>query len=73
MTRGGESGAIVAGERADAFDSGPTEEPIHNSVGKLGPDTTDIDGDLVTARLKWVNTQEGLDELVIATTDVRWL
>jgi hypothetical protein len=36
-------------------------------------DTTDIDGDHVKARLKWVDTQEGLDELVIAISDVRWL
>jgi hypothetical protein len=39
----------------------------------IGADTTDIDGDRVTARLKCVDTQEGLNELVIATTDVRWL
>jgi hypothetical protein len=39
----------------------------------IGADTFDIDGDQVTARLKWVDTQEGLNELVIAATDVRWL
>lgn len=39
----------------------------------IGADATGIDGDHVTARLKWVDTQEGLNELVIAATDVRWL
>ena len=39
----------------------------------IGADTTEVDGDLVTARLKWVDTRERLNELVIATTDVRWL
>jgi hypothetical protein len=39
----------------------------------VGADTSEVDGDLVTARLKWVDTQEGLNELVIAATDVRWL
>ena len=39
----------------------------------IGADATDIDGDHVTARLKWVDTQEGLNQLVIATIDVRWL
>jgi hypothetical protein len=39
----------------------------------IGANTTDIDGDFVTARLKWVDTQDGLNELVIATTDMRWL
>jgi hypothetical protein len=36
-------------------------------------ESSDVDGDHVTARLKWVETQEGLNELVIATADVRWL
>lgn len=36
-------------------------------------DTTDVEGDHVSARLKWVDTREGLNELVIAITDVRWL
>jgi hypothetical protein len=40
---------------------------------RIGADTGHTDGDHVTARLKWVETQEGLNELVIATTDVRWL
>jgi len=39
----------------------------------IGVDATEVDGDRVTARLKWVDTQEGLNELVIAATDVRWL
>lgn len=39
----------------------------------IGADATDVDGDHVTARLKWVDTQEGINELTIAATDVRWL
>jgi hypothetical protein len=39
----------------------------------IGADTSDVDGDHVMARLTWVDTQEGLNELVIATADVRWL
>jgi hypothetical protein len=35
--------------------------------------TSDVDGDHVTARLKWVDTHEGLNELVIPSADVRWL
>jgi hypothetical protein len=39
----------------------------------IGVDATDVDGDRIAARLKWVDTQEGLNEPVIAATDVRWL
>jgi len=39
----------------------------------IGAVTTDTGGEHVTARLKWVDTQEGLNELVIAAADVRWL
>jgi hypothetical protein len=38
----------------------------------IGADTTEIEGDHVTARLKWVDIQEGLNEL-IAAADVGWL
>lgn len=39
----------------------------------IGAEATDVEGDHVSVRLKWVDTQEGLNDLVIATTDVRWL
>jgi hypothetical protein len=39
----------------------------------IGVDTSGLDGGHITARLKWVDTQEGLNELIIAKTDVRWL
>jgi hypothetical protein len=38
----------------------------------IDADATDIDGDRITARFRWVDTQEGLNELIIAATDVQW-